>query len=146
VRALQGGQRPHRTSNLDCANEGVSGVRRWALLRLDPLDVARAALVLCRLLWLLRTSAARRGGQLGGDPAIVARVGFDLARAVRRAGAAPEDSEERRAALERASAAIAELASVVRITDDMGALLRLAAELTVGRAPDGPARPPKAGR
>jgi hypothetical protein len=52
-------------------------------LRLDPLDVARAALVLCRLVWLLRASAARRGGQLGGDPAMVARVGFDLAGVVR---------------------------------------------------------------
>jgi hypothetical protein len=122
----------------------VESVRPSARLRLDPLDVARAALVFCRLVWLLRASSARRGGQLSGDPAIVARVGFDLARAVQRASAASDDSEERRASLERAAAAIAELASVVRVTDDMGALLRLAAELVVGRSPETPPRPPKA--
>jgi len=77
---------------------------------------------------------------------VVARVGFDLARAVQRAGAAPEGSEQRRAALERASAAVAELASVVRITDDLGSLLRIAAELVLGREPEAPARAPKAGR
>jgi len=115
-------------------------------LRLEPLDVARAVLVFSRLAWLLRTSAARRGGQLGGDPAVIARVGFDLARAVRRAEAAAEGSEERREALERASAAVAELASVARITDDFSGLLRIAAELLVGRVPEAPARAPKAGR
>jgi hypothetical protein len=77
---------------------------------------------------------------------MVARVGFDLARAVRRASDAPDGSEERRMALERAAATIAELASVVRITDDLGALLRLAAELSVGRAPESPPRPPRAER
>lgn len=115
-------------------------------MRTDPLDVAKAVLVLCRLVWLLRASAARRGGQLGGDPAVVARVGFDLARAVARAGAAPEGSEARKAALERASAAVAELASVVRITDDLGSLLRIAAELLLGLRPEEPARAPKPGR
>ena len=112
-------------------------------MRLDPLDVARAALVLCRLLWLLRASSARRGGQLGGDPAAVARVGFDLARAVQRAGAAAEGSPERRAAIERAATLTAELADLTRITDDVGSLLRLAAELIVGQAPPEPPRPPR---
>lgn len=77
---------------------------------------------------------------------MVARVGFDLARAVRKASAAKDDAEARRASLEQAAAAIAELASVVRVTDDMGALLRLAAELMVGPSPEGPTRPPKGPR
>ncbi len=99
---------------------------------LAPLDAARAALAIARLLWLTRTSGARHGQRLP-DSGPLREVSAELGAAVAAAEAAPAGTEEHVAALARASMAIEKLWELVGPADSIQGLLSAAGRIVEGR-------------
>lgn len=99
-------------------------------MKLSPLDAARAALGLARLVFLVRQRDRARGVLIAGaEMARAARLGQELAQAVAAAEEAPEGSPARREALVRAGAAADELSNWTLPSDGVVGLLRSAASL-----------------